>query len=501
MHRARRRAAGLLLHPTSLPGPFGIGDLGPEAHAFLDFCERAGQRLWQVLPLGPVGEGYSPYSSHSAFAGNPMLISPERLREEQLLADDELRERPDFPTDHVDFARVASWKEALLRKAHARFVAAPPPDLQAARDAFGGAPEQRAWLDDWCLFSALKSRNGGKAWSEWPAPERRREPAALAAARSELAAEYNYHAFVQFLFFRQWHALHEAARARRVAVLGDLPMYVASDSADVWSHPELFDLNDELAANAVAGVPPDYFSATGQLWGNPLYRWDRMGEDGFAWWIERLRANLRLADVARIDHFRAFASYWAVPAGEQTAVHGRWVKAPGRALFKAVKQALPGAEIVAEDLGHITPDVEKLLDVTGFPRMKVLQFAFSKTDDPFLPHNHDRNCVVYTGTHDNETTRGWWGSLNQTDRARVIDYTGGDGREIEWSLIRAAYNSVAERAVAPLQDALGLGNEARMNTPAKPEGNWGWRARSEHFRPELAERLRRLAELSGRAGS
>jgi 4-alpha-glucanotransferase len=497
--RDRRRAAGLLLHPTSLPGRHGIGELGPEAHAFLDFCESAGQRLWQVLPLGPVGDGYSPYSSHSAFAGNPLLVSPARLAEEGLLDEDELARAPEFPLDRVDFEKALAWKEALLRQAHARLLATPGSELHAALAAFRSAPEQASWLEDWCLFWALKRRHGGTAWSEWPAPLRRREKKALAAARDELRQESDHNAFVQFLFFRQWRALHDAARAKGIEVLGDLPMYVAHDSADVWSHPELFDLDEDLEPIAVAGVPPDYFSKTGQLWGNPLYRWQAMEKDGFAWWIERMRANLRVADIVRIDHFRAFASYWAVPAGEETAVNGRWVEAPGRAVFRALEQALPNAAIVAEDLGYVTPDVTELLEATGFPRMTVLQFAFWETDDPFLPHNHRRNSVVYTGTHDNETTRGWWGSLNETDRARVLDYLGADPREIEWSLIRMAYNSVAERAVVPLQDVLGLGNEARMNTPAVPNGNWAWRARAEHFRPELAARLRRLAVLSGRA--
>lgn len=451
-----------------------------------------------MLPLGPVGAGHSPYSGHSAFAGNPLLVSAALLREQGLLEDADLSGRPAFSVDRVEFERALPWKQTLLRRAWARFASGAKAELKTAFEAWKAAPEQTAWLEDWRLFSALKARLKGVSWTEWPEPLRRREAGALAEARRELAGELDYHAFAQFLFFQQWKALHDAARARGIAIFGDLPIYVALDSADVWAHPELFDLDSDLRPQAVAGVPPDYFSETGQLWGNPLYRWERMAQDGFSWWMERLRANLRIADLVRIDHFRAFASYWAVPAGETTAVRGRWIKAPGRALFRAVRQALGEVAIVAEDLGFITPDVVRLLRFTGFPRMKVLQFAFSKPDDPFLPHNYEPNCVVYTGTHDNDTTRGWWAALNDTDRGRVLDYLGGDAFGIEWSLIRGAYASVAQRAIVPLQDVLGLGSEARMNTPAKSEGNWAWRARAEHLRPELQARLRRLAELSGR---
>jgi len=450
-----------------------------------------------VLPLGPAGAGHSPYSGHSAFAGSPLLLSPERLRDQGLLTEAELSERPRFPEERVDFERALPWKHGLLRKAFARFLVAGP-EFQAHFQGFRSAPQQSAWLEDWTLYSALKARHGGASWTDWPEPLRRREPQALEDARRELRDEIDFHAFAQFLFFQQWEALHNAAREKDVAIFGDAPIYVALDSADVWAHPELFDLDEQLRPRAVSGVPPDYFSETGQLWGNPLYRWQRMSEDGFAWWTTRLRANLRVADIVRIDHFRAFASYWAVPAGEKTAVRGRWIKAPGRALFRAVREALGDVAIVAEDLGHITPDVGRLLALTQFPRMKVLQFAFSKLDDPFLPHHYDRNCVVYTGTHDNDTTRGWWATLNDTDRRRVLDYVGGDPAAPEWGLIRVAYESVAERAVVPMQDLLGFGSEARMNTPSMPSGNWGWRARREHFAPELASRVRRLSELSGR---
>lgn len=451
-----------------------------------------------MLPLGPAGAGASPYSSHSAFAGNPLLVSPELLVADGLLPAAEL-DSPAGDPRRVDFAAVGRFKERLLRVAFARLAGGPAGGLARELRRFRLAPDQAGWLEDWCLYCALKARHGGASWTDWPRPLRRRERSALDEARRELAGEIDYHAFVQFLFARQWRALHQAARAAGLRVFGDIPIYVALDSADVWARPRLFDLDAELRPRAVAGVPPDYFSRTGQLWGNPLYRWDRMKQNGFAWWIERLRANLRTADVVRIDHFRAFSGYWAVPAGEATAIHGRWRKAPGRELFAAVRRALGEPQIVAEDLGLITPDVERLIEHTGFPGMKVLQFAFGEDDHVFLPHNHLRNSVVYTGTHDNDTTRGWWSTLDAGARARVLAYVGGGERDVVWNLVRAAYQSVAERAIVPLQDALDLGAEARMNTPAQPAGNWSWRAVAEDFTPQLAERLRRLAELTGRA--
>jgi 4-alpha-glucanotransferase len=493
-----RRAAGILLHPTCLPGPYGIGDIGGEAHAFVDWLKGAGQRLWQVLALGPPGHGGSPYSSHSAFAGSPLLVGLDRLLEAGLLNAGDLADAPSGDPARVDFGHVVPWKAQVLRRAFARFKQGADPARLSAFRGFRSAREQKAWLDDWCLYSAIKARHAGAAWPSWPEPLRRREEAALEAARAELLDEVELHAFVQFLFFEQWAALKRAANSAGIRIVGDIPIYVALDSADCWANQSLFDLDDHQQPRGVAGVPPDYFSRTGQLWGNPLYRWDRMQKAGFEWWLARLRANLRLADVVRIDHFRAFASYWAVPATEQTAVNGRWVKAPGKALFDTVRRRLGDVAIVAEDLGHITPDVERLLEHTRFPRMKVLQFAFSQLDDPFLPHNYESNCVVYTGTHDNDTTRGWWAGLNETDRGRVLDYLGGRPEEIEWSLIRGAYNSVADRALVPLQDVLGLGAEARMNTPALAAGNWAWRARRHEFTPERQARLRRLAELSGR---
>ena len=489
----------MLLHPTSLPGRFGVGDLGAEAERFLEWAASAGFTLWQVLPLGPTGGGNSPYGCASAFAGNPILISPEELLREGLLPEGSLEDVPGFPGEHVAFDRVIPWKQELLRRSFDHFRAHGPARIRQELDTFARAPEQASWLPDWALFAAARARQRGAPWWSWEAGLARREPAALERARRDLALDIDFAAYTQFLFFRQWGRVKRAANARGIVVMGDAPIYVSRDSSDVWSHRELFDLDEAGRPRAVSGVPPDYFSPTGQLWGNPLYLWDRMEQDGFAWWIARLRANLRLCDLLRIDHFRAFAAYWSVPAKETTALNGEWVPAPGEKLFAAAREALGGLPIVAEDLGIITPDVEALLQSVGVPGMKVLQFAFYEPDSGYLPHRHVQNAVVYTGTHDNDTARGWYARLSPEEKARVRDYLGGDGSAIEWDLIRAAYASVCDRAIVPLQDVLGLGSEARMNNPAEPGGNWGWRARADAFRPELAARLARLAVLTARA--
>jgi len=471
------RAAGILLHPTSLPGRFGIGDIGPMAERFLDWLQSAGQSVWQVLPLGPTGHGSSPYGALSSFAGNPLLISPEKLVEEGLAPQAVLEGVPDFPADRVDWDRVREWKEGFLRAAWG--VASGSARVREELEAFRQAPEQQHWLHDWCLYAA-------------------RLAVGRDADRDELAHEIAFHEFVQLVFFRQWDRLHWEARRRGIALFGDVPIYVSPGGADFESHRELFALDAEGRAIEVAGVPPDFFSQTGQLWGYPLYRWDRMAQDGYAWWVERLRAAFRLTDIVRLDHFRAFAAYWAVPAGETTAVNGRWRRGPGKKLFDAVRGALGNVPLVAEDLGTITPDVKRLLARLGIPGMKVLQFAFYEADSPYLPHRHVGNGVVYTGTHDNDTTRGWWRTLDADARGRVRDYLGTTGDEIEWDLIRAAYASVADRAIVPLQDVFGLGSEARMNTPAEAEGNWSWRAREEDFANDRNATLRRLADLAGR---
>ncbi len=493
------RAAGLLLHPTSLPGRFGIGDLGAAAIAFLDWAQAAGQSVWQVLPLNPPALENCPYAALSSHAGNPLLISPARLVEDELLPSAALVSAPAFPEGRVDYPRVASWKRDTLEAAFATFRSRRPPALREAYEAWVGHPDQGEWLDDWALFAALRERSNGQVWTRWDPPLSRRDPAALTAARRALAREVEFHRFVQFLFYRQWCNLRREARGRGITIMGDLPIYVALDSVDVWRRPDLFMLDDRGEPTAVAGVPPDYFSATGQRWGNPLYRWDRHQREGFAWWIGRLRAALRTVDLVRIDHFRGFVGYWEIPANEPTAVAGRWVEGPGDAFFAAVYQALGELPIVAEDLGVITPEVGALRRRWGLPGMKVLEFAFDEDDSPHLPHNHSRDSVVYTGTHDNDTACGWYATAAAEARRRLATYAGGTGAEPAWDLIRLAYTSVADLAIVPLQDVVGLGSEARMNTPGVATGNWVWRASLQHLSRPLAARLRALAEVSGRA--
>ena len=494
------RAVGVLLHPTSLPSRFGIGDLGPASDAFLDWAASAGLGLWQVMPLGPTGYGNSPYGCLSAFAGNSLLISPERLVEDGLLDAAHLADTPPFSEDYVDYGPVITWKRQLLRASWEDALARRP-SLRDELQAFAEDPAQKDWLPDWTLFASLVGRNRGIPWPEWPREIVEREPAALAAARRELAQEIEFRTYRQWLFFSQWQRVKREANRLGIAVVGDVPMYVALGSADVWASRRFFSVDEDGHPETVAGVPPDYFSPTGQLWGYPLYRWDALAADGYRWWIDRIRMNFRTADIVRIDHFRGFAAFWEVPAGEPTALNGRWAPGPGEKLFGAIHRALGDKPIIAEDLGTITDDVKALLAATGFPGMKVLQFAFGEADSPYMPHGHTTNNVVYTGTHDNDTTRGWWETLAEEDRRRARDYLGTDGTDIAWSLIRAAYASVAERAIVPLQDVANLGSEARMNTPGRAEGNWSWRARPEHLSSESAARLKRLAELTGRLPS
>lgn len=497
------RSAGVLLHPSSLPGPFPIGDFGPASTRFLDWAASAGVSLWQILPLTPTGPGDSPYSGTSAFAGNALLVSPERLADDGWIAAGDLaavRSAPSTPSGApVDFAAAARGKARLLRDAWTGFRAgrgnAGKTELEAFREGSG----QRPWLADWSLFSALKSARRGASWPEWEPALARREPAALEKARRDLAEEVAFEEFVQFLFFRQWDGVRSEAALRGIEILGDLPIYVAHDSADVWAHPELFALDRNGLPERVAGVPPDYFSETGQLWGYPVYRWDACAREGYAWWIERLRANLRLVDGLRIDHFRGFEGFWEVPAGEKTAIAGRWSPGPGRALFEAATRALGPLPIVAEDLGTITEDVAVLLAQLGIPGMKVLQFAFSEDDSPHLPHRHPENALVYTGTHDNDTSLGWAATLSKRERERYREYAGGDAVDPSRDLIRLALTSVARLAVVPMQDVFGLGSEARMNTPGRATGNWTWRARAEDFTPERAASILELARLTGRA--
>lgn len=502
------RSSGILLHPTSLPGRFGIGDLGEEAYRFVDFLRLAGQSLWQVLPLGPTGYGDSPYQCFSAFAGNTLLISPERLIQEGLLTGEDLARTPHFPDEKVDFGKVIEFKNALLKTAFERFRQTADRHLREYFEHF--SHQSSLWLEDYALYRALKDAQGGKAWNEWEPALARRDASALARWREQLREQIDAQKFYQFLFFNQWAALKAYCHERGVQLVGDIPIFVARDSADVWMNPDQFKLDEAGNPLVVAGVPPDYFSATGQLWGNPIYNWDRMLADGFRWWIERVRATLEIYDIVRIDHFRGFAASWEIPGRDRTAERGAWVNVPGRELFTAIKRALGDLPIIAEDLGVITPDVEALRDDFGLPGMRILQFAFGgdgKNSD--LPHNYIKNCVVYTGTHDNDTTVGWFGSVagegstrnnEQVERERrfCLDYLNSDGREIHWDFIRALLSSVADTVLIPLQDLLGLGTEARMNLPNSTAGNWAWRYSASTLTNEVGERLRKLTYVYGR---
>jgi len=491
------RSSGILLHPTSLPGRFGIGDLGPEAHRFIDFLHATGQSIWQVLPLGPTGYGDSPYQCFSAFAGQPLLISPELLVEQGHLSPGDLDLAPRLSDDEVDFGAVIEYKAVLHQRAFAQFRDRGDPQERAEFVRF--CADKAAWLDAYALFMALKERHGGAAWTTWEKDIAARHPDALAHHTECLATDIAYHQYLQYQFFKQWSALKTRAHALGIRIIGDIPIFVAHDSADVWANPHLFHLDENGERLVQAGVPPDYFSTTGQLWGNPLYRWERMARDGFAWWIERFRAVFELVDIVRLDHFRGFEAYWEVPGSEKTAVRGQWVKGPGTALFEAVEKALGRLPIIAEDLGLITPPVRELRDHFGFPGMRIFQFGFaSDAHDAFLPHNYVNNCVVYTGSHDNDTTRGWFETCTEKEREAALAYFGTDGSDIAWDFIRWLLASVADTAVVPLQEVLGLGTEARMNYPSRLGGNWSWRFRSEDPTPDIRRRLNRLTQAYGR---
>ncbi len=492
------RGSGVLLHPTSLPGPFGIGDLGPEARAFVDGLARAGQQWWQVLPLGPTGYGDSPYQCFSAFAGNPLLIAPEELIEEGWLERSDLEPLPPFVGGRVDFERLTPWKLAYLRRAARGFLQRGGGNAASEFERF--RQEHAFWLEDFALFMALKEAHGGAVWSEWERDVVCRKERALARWRGELAAVVEEYKTLQFFFFRQWQRLRDYAAHRGVQLIGDVPIFVAYDSADVWCAPELFFLDKQRHPTAVAGVPPDYFSATGQLWGNPLYRWERMAEDGYRWWIARVRHTLALVDVVRIDHFIGFVRYWEIPAGAPTAQTGRYVPGPGADFLQALQRALGGLPLIAEDLGAVTPEVEALRDAFALPGMKVLQFAFaSDAHDRFLPHNFTQNFVVYTGTHDNDTTVGWFQSASPREKQFALRYLGRSGKEIAWELIRLGMSSVADTFVVPAQDLLSLASEARMNFPGRPEGNWGWRLLPGQLGTAVWDRLADLTDVYGRA--
>ncbi len=468
------RCSGILLHLTSLPGPHGIGDLGEAAYRFVDWLEQAGQSVWQFLPLGPTGFGDSPYQTFSAFAGNPLLISLDQLVQENWLCTEDLADAPDFPADRVDYGRVITYKNEKLSLASANFAQG---KNAAQQDEFESwCRQQRHWLDDYILFIALKDHNSGKPWTAWPSDLAGRDAAARERATADYAEQLAGVSFQQWVFHRQWHALKEYANARGIRLFGDLPIFVAHDSCDVWARSELFRLDEEGQPAVMAGVPPDYFSKSGQLWGNPLYDWARMREEEYRWWVDRMRAVLDLVDVVRIDHFRGFEAYWEVPAGETTAENGRWVAGPGAEFFQTLWDRLGILPIIAEDLGVITAGVAQLRDEFQLPGMKILQFAWSDPANPYLPHEYGRNCVVYTGTHDNAPTLSWWESeTDDTIRRLVTDYLGREIHEPHWDLIRLGMMSVAHTFVATMQDILGLGDEARMNQPGAGTGNWTWR--------------------------
>jgi 4-alpha-glucanotransferase len=492
-----QRSSGILLHPTSLPGRYGIGDLGEAAYQFADFLASSGQQRWQILPLVLPDEVNSPYQSISSLAGNPLLLSLETFVAEGWLARSVLEEAPAFLTTGVDYTAVRQWKGALLQRTARACVGALSGTERLAFEAF--CAEKHAWLDRFATFMALKEVNGGSVWTRWT-QRTPPDPEAMAA-----------HKFLQWQFFRQWQGLKQYCNARGIRLIGDMPIYVAHDSADVWGNPELFVLDAEGTPTVVAGVPPDYFSATGQLWGNPLYRWDAMADTGYAWWLERVRSTLELVDIVRLDHFLGFARYYEIPAGAPNAIHGQWVVGPGDRFFAALQDALGRLPFIAEDLGLVTPEAVALRQRWGLPGMRVLQFAFGSDapDNPHKPYNYDQHCVVYTGTHDNDTTVGWFNSLDvadptlslaqgQAERQRALRYLHSDGCAVHWDMIRAALASVAHTAIIPLQDILGLDSSARMNVPGRPDHNWSWRFQPQQLHPHLGERLLELTHTYGR---
>jgi 4-alpha-glucanotransferase len=498
----------VLLHPTSLPGPYGSGDLGPEAFSFIQFLAESSQKIWQVLPLNPTGFGDSPYQCFSAFAGNPLLISLDSLVKQGVLSRQDLKDLPKFPTRSIDYGAVITFRFSKLRLAAAHFFESLRGNRKEEFEKF--CASEAEWLDDYALFMAAKDAHQGVTWPCWDPALAAREPEAMRLWSERLAGEIAAYKFWQFEFFQQWGALRAECKKRGIRVMGDVPIYVAHDSADVWKAPHLFWLDKDGNPLKVSGVPPDYFSATGQLWGNPTYRWDRLREEGYRWWIARLRGVLRLFDLVRIDHFRGFEAYFEIDAAEKTAVNGVWVKGPGAELFEVLEREFGKVPIVAENLGNITPEVESIRNRFQFPGMAILQFAFGT--DPqgpsFRPHNYERNLVAYTGGHDNDTTVGWWTSgVGDSTRSEAdiraefelaSAYLNLRGEKIQWAMIRTLMASVADTVLIPMQDVLGLGGEARMNLPGRMGGNWKWRYEQEQLRPEMTRRLRALTELYDR---
>ena len=496
-----QRGSGVLLHITTLPSPYGIGDMGPGAYAFADFLAASKQRYWQILPLNPtdLASDNSPYHSLSAFAFNTLLISPDWLIEDGMIDREDVGSLPIFSKKAVDFRNAISFKTEILSSAYERFR------KMANKQRYEKFCENNAsWLDDYALFVALKSRFRSEPWYEWPQEVRDRQPEALNNALRELDQDIQREKFFQFLFHDQWTRLRTYCRRRKIQIIGDIPIYVVHDSADVWAHPEMFKLDADKKPYVMAGVPPDYFSKTGQLWGNPIYRWEVLQQRKYDWWIRRITHNLKLFDWVRIDHFRGFVGYWEIPAKAKTAIQGRWVEAPAMDFFKTITQKFQPLPIVAEDLGIITADVKEIMAFFAFPGMKVLLFAFGEDnpDHPYLPHNYEKDCLVYTGTHDNNTVRGWFNKeAKPEDKARVFQYIGRTvlEKDISWEFIRLGMVSRANTFIVPMQDVLGLGEEARMNVPATKTGNWRWRLLPEQIPSSLSEKLREITEGSGRA--
>ena len=493
------RSSGILFHPTSLPGKYGIGTLGKEAYAFIDFLKKSKQKLWQIFPLGPTGYGDSPYQSFSSFAGNPYLIDFDLLIEAHLLSEEDLRDV--FFGDneeYIDYGAIYNQKYPLLRKAYENFKSSDNHEMRENLEHF--KRENASWLNDYSLYISLKNHFNGLPWNEWAHDIKNREHGAMEHYKNELADDIEYHNFIQFLFFKQWGDVKRYANENGIKIIGDIPIFVAADSSDAWANPEIFLFDEERKPVKVAGVPPDYFSATGQLWGNPLYNWQKLKETNYSWWVERVRANLSTCDIIRIDHFRGFEAYWAVPYGDDTAINGQWEPGPGIDLFNAIKSQLGELPIIAEDLGLMTQGVIDLREATGFPGMKILGFAFdSGEENDYLPHTYTKNCVVYTGTHDNDTLIGWFQKAKEEDRQFARDYLNSrSDDEIHWNAIRGAWSSVANMAISPVQDFLGLGSEARINTPGVAAGNWQWRLRHGVLTDELAERIAKLTRVYSR---
>jgi 4-alpha-glucanotransferase len=495
------RASGVLLHPTSLPGPHGSGDCGPAAYHFVDWLVSAGQSLWQILPLTGIGAGNSPYASNSAFAGNPLLVDLKELQRQGWLSDAEVLPTPRLLDQRVDYAEVRPFRMQRLALAAQRFQALPAQDERRLRFA-QFCLRHAVWLDDYALFMALSEAHDFDEWCLWPSPLARREPFALAQVAAQHAERIAFWKFCQWCFFRQWLELKAYANERGVQIVGDVPIFIGHHSAEVWSHQALFELDADGRPTVVAGVPPDFFSATGQRWGNPLYRWEVHARDGYAWWVERMRGIFELVDVVRIDHFRGFAGYWEIPASEPTAIHGQWRSGPGADLFKAINAALGPMPIIAEDLGVITPDVDALRRRFQFPGMRILQFAFGgDSSNVFLPHHHECDTVVYPGTHDNDTSIGWWGSATEHERHFARAYLDTDGHDMAWALIRSACASVADTAIYSMQDVLSLPSECRMNFPGQSEGWWEWRMQWSQVQDWHAQRLAGLCRLYDRVRS